>query len=230
MNIALITASGVGSRMNLDKPKQFVLIDNKPLLVYTIEAFNNHKDIDAIFIVTNKEYINEVKSWINTYKLNKVKSIVEGGQTRQISVFNGLKEIKLHNYKDNDNVLIHDGARPLVDSTIITNNINGLKDHNAVVTCLPSSDTILLSADKDKLDGLLNRDEIFQEQTPASFKFKIIYEAHAKETNDNNSTDDCRLVLKNGTPIHIVKGSRFNFKITTIEDLKLLELLIKKED
>ena len=229
MNIALIVAGGTGNRMGLDIPKQFVLVNNKPILIYTIEAFLKHPQIDDIYLVIHQDYLDEVNGWIKTYNLNKVKAVIKGGETRQISVFNGLKEMKRNGVKDDDIILIHDAARPLVNSTIISNNISTCQKYGAAVTSLGATDTILLSTKEDKLNDILNRDEIYLEQTPATFKFDIIYQAH-QNVKDNQSTDDCGLVMNLGKDIHLVKGDRYNFKITTIEDLKLFELLKKKED
>ena len=145
MNIALIVAGGTGNRMGLDIPKQFVLVNNKPILIYTIEAFLKHPQIDDIYLVIHQDYLDEVNGWIKTYNLNKVKAVIKGGETRQISVFNGLKEMKKNGIKDDDIILIHDAARPLVNSTIISNNISTCQKYGAAVTSLGATDTILFS-------------------------------------------------------------------------------------
>lgn len=230
MNIALILAAGSGTRMgNTNKPKQFLSIYNKPLIVHTIEAFEMHDDIDMILIVTNDTYIDDVKIWCKQYDLTKVQYIVAGGSSRQESVYNGLKKLEKIGTKDNDIILIHDAARPLISQTIITDNIESCKKYHAVDTVIPSSDTIIRSIDKETICEIQKRSEQYQGQTPQSFTFKVINDAHeyAKSINNTETTDDCRLVLNMGKEVHLVNGSKLNFKITTFDDLMMLKALLK---
>lgn len=230
MNIALILAAGSGTRMgNTNKPKQFLSIYNKPLIVHTIEAFEMHDDIDMILIVTNDTYIDDVKIWCKQYDLTKVQYIVAGGSSRQESVYNGLKKLEKIGISDEDIILIHDAARPLISQTIITNNIEACKKYQAVDTVIPSSDTIIRSVDKETICEIQKRSEQYQGQTPQSFTFKVINDAHeyAKSINNTETTDDCRLVLNMGKDVHLVNGSKLNFKITTFDDLMMLKALLK---
>ena len=230
MNIALILAAGSGTRMgNTEKPKQFLLLYGKPLMIHTIEAFENHNDIDAIVVCTNKEYIDQVMVWCKQYDLFKVKAVVAGGDTRQQSVFNGLNEIKKIIKSDDDAVIIHDAARPLISYKIIDDNIEGCKKYGAVDTVIKASDTIVQSADSATITNIPNRNELYQGQTPQSFKFSLIYNAHLKAMNGEikNVTDDAKLVIESGHPVHLVNGSTQNFKITTFDDLMLLKALLK---
>lgn len=227
MNIALIVAAGSGTRMgNLDCPKQFLLVNNKPILYYTVNAFETNPNIDKILIVTNKAYIKQVKNWSDQYQLTKVNYVVEGGSTRQESVFNGLKALKNAGINENDVILIHDCARPLISQDIINNNIEACKKHDAVDTAIAASDTIMKSLNGDKIDSIPNRKELYQSQTPQTFKFGLIYKAHENAMN-NEATDDCMLVKMAGNDIYLVNGSKLNFKITTQEDLELFKSLIK---
>ena len=230
MNIALILAAGSGTRMgNTNKPKQFLSIYNKPLIVHTIEAFEMHDDIDMILIVTNDTYIDDVKIWCKQYDLTKVQYIVAGGSSRQESVYNGIKKLEKIGTKDDDIILIHDAARPLISQTIITDNIESCKKYHAVDTVIPSSDTIIRSIDKETICEIQKRSEQYQGQTPQSFTFKVINDAHeyAKSINNTETTDDCRLVLNMGKEVHLVNGSKLNFKITTFDDLMMLKALLK---
>lgn len=230
MNIALILAAGSGTRMgNTNKPKQFLSIYNKPLIVHTIEAFEMHDDIDMILIVTNDTYIDDVKIWCKQYDLTKVQYIVAGGSSRQESVYNGLKKLEKIGISDEDIILIHDAARPLISQTIITDNIEACKKYQAVDTVIPSSDTIIRSVDKETICEIQKRSEQYQGQTPQSFTFKVINDAHeyAKSINNTETTDDCRLVLNMGKDVHLVSGSKLNFKITTFDDLMMLKALLK---
>ena len=179
MNIAMILAAGSGTRMgNTDKPKQFLSIYNKPLIVHTIEAFEMHDQIDMVIVVTNETYIDQVKIWCKQYDLSKVKYVVKGGSSRQESVYNGIKQLKLLGIKDDDNLLIHDAARPLISQNIITDNIDACNKYGAVDTVIPSSDTIIRSINQETIHEIQKRSELFLGQTPQSFKFGIIEKAH----------------------------------------------------
>lgn len=230
MNIALILAAGSGSRMgNADKPKQFLPIYGKPLMIHTIEAFEVHDGVDAVVIVTNNEYIDQVKVWCKQYDLIKVKAVVAGGNSRQISVYNGLTAVKALSKGKDDIVLIHDAARPLISQTIISNNIEACKKYDAVDTVIKASDTIVRSLDEQTINDIPVRSELYQGQTPQTFKLSLILEAHEKAKNGElpNVTDDARLVLSLGKKVHLVEGSKQNFKITTFDDLMMLKALLK---
>ena len=229
MNFALILAAGSGSRMgNSDRPKQFLPIYGKPLMVHTIEAFEMHDEIDGVVIVTNESYIDQVKVWCKQYDLSKVKAVVAGGNSRQISVYNGLIALK-EIANDSDIVLIHDAARPLISSKIISSNIEACKKYDAVDTVIKATDTIIVSKDNETLYSIPNRSELYQGQTPQSFKLCLILEAHEKAKSNliPNVTDDCKLVLSLGKEVHLVEGSVQNFKITTFDDLMILKALLK---
>ena len=231
MNIALIVAAGSGSRMgNADKPKQFLPIYGKPLMIHTIEAFEVHDEIDAIVVVTNEAYIDQVKVWCKQYDLGKIKAVVAGGDSRQISVHNGLQAVKeLSKDPKNDIVLIHDAARPLISQRIITDNIRACEKYDAVDTVIKASDTIVRSVNEESISDIPARNELYQGQTPQSFKLSLILDAHeyVKTHAVNNVTDDCKLVLSLGKEVRLVEGSKQNFKITTFDDLMMLKALLK---
>lgn len=229
MNIAVILAGGVGVRMELgNEPKQFVLIDNMPVIVHTLKTFEEHPKIDVLVIVTLPEWIDYLNDVIDKYKISKVKFIVNGGSTRQESVYNAINILRTR-YEKNDIVLIHDSVRPLVSKEIITDNIEMTEKFGAVVTCIPSSDTILKSYEGKFVSEVPNRSTLYQAQTPQSFKLSLILQAHevAIKNNDSNFTDDTQLVLNINKPVHLVNGSKLNFKITLFEDLQLFEALVK---
>ena len=226
MNIALILASGSGTRMvGLDAPKQFCLVNDKPLFLYSVEAFEKNLSIDAIVIVTQANFVNKVQSICDENALFKVRLITDGGNTRQESVYKGLKAISDF-AQDDDIILIHDAARPLVSQAIIDNNIKGCEEFGAVQTAIKTNDTIV-KADDEKSE-VLDRSNLYQVQTPQTFKYSIIKKAHqkAKREGVKNASDDAQLV----GDVRIVNGESTNFKITTIQDLKLLKAMLKKED
>ena len=237
MNIALILAAGSGTRMgNADKPKQFLPIYGKPLMIHTIEAFEINDDVDKIVIVTNEQYIDQVKVWCKQYDLSKVKDVVAGGNSRQISVYNGLKAVEELVSSPDDIIVIHDAARPLISQKIINDNIAVCKQFGAVDTVIKASDTIIRSKDNEIISDIPNRNELYQGQTPQTFKFNIIKKKKKKALKEDipnvkedipNVTDDAKLVLSFGTDVRLVEGSAQNFKITTFDDLMMLKALLK---
>lgn len=229
MNIGLIVAAGKGTRIkSINIPKQFISINKKPLIVYTLETFQQHNLIDKIIIVTNSEYLNEMQDICDKYSLSKVCYIVQGGNTRKESVFNGLLKLKELGVNKDDIVLIHDGARALVSDDIITNNIEECIKNNACTTAIKLTDTAIKSLDKKTIETYLNRDEIFLIQTPQTFKFDLILKAHENELVDNNLiTDDTSLVLNLNHNVSLVEGSRMNFKVTTDDDLEFFKKIVK---
>ena len=230
MNIALIVAAGSGSRMETaDRPKQFILVKEKPLMLYSVKAFQMHENIDAIVIVTNASSTEQVKDWCKEYQLNKVRLVVPGGFTRQESVYLGLQAVKSISLDiDNDIVLIHDAARPLVDKNIISANISAATQYGAACTAIKAKDTIVRSANAQNIDDVANRQELYQCQTPQSFKLSLILSAHEKSKDISTATDDAQLVLALGRDVYLVDGSALNFKITTDADLLVLNALLKQ--
>ena len=220
MNTALIVMGGSGSRFDKDLPKQFYLVNDIPLFVYTVKAFNNHINIDNIVIVSHKDYIGYVESICNKYSLDKVSHIVIGGSTREESVYNGLLVIN-----DNDKVLIHDACRPLVDERIIKDNIDLLDESDAVVTAIRPNDTISYGVG-DEVESCLDRTNFYLHQTPQSFKANIIKECYKNKKPSVHFTDDVSLARFLGYKIKVVKGSINNIKITTKEDLLFLNKLV----
>lgn len=227
MNIAIVLAAGKSERLNdINVPKQLYLLNNVPLFMYSVLTFNNLEDIDEVYVVTNEECYERINQYLNLYHLEKVRGIILGGATRQESVYNALKKLEDNGVKDDDIILIHDAARPLMDKFIIIDNIAGVKMYDAVTTAIKVKDTIIKG--DETLDGFVDRNELYQAQTPQSFRFRIIKDAHdnALKKNLMNMTDDSALVKENGQPVHIVKGTTANFKVTTIDDLKLLEMIV----
>ena len=226
-NIALITAAGKGTRLvGAGIPKQFLRVRGKPILIYSVETFNNNELIDEIYIITSKEHIEEVERLCRQYNINKLKGVVEGGQTRQESVFNGLQAMKTNNVGDNDIVLIHDGARPLVNNVIINSNIKACLEYQAVETVIPLTDTIVKSSNGQIFDEIADRNELYQVQTPQTFNFKLIFDAHKRFESLKLATDDAQLVHNMGKPVHLVEGNKKNLKVTTVEDLNILTSLL----
>lgn len=228
MNIGVILAGGTGSRMGSDIPKQFIDIYGKPLVIHTLEAFDINPQIDYIAVICKDDFKEDLKIWIRKYGLTKVKWIINGGETRQESVFNGINSL-LDSCSEEDILVIHDSARPLISQRIIDENIEFAKIHGAVDTVIPTTDTIIKSVDGEYINEVPVRKELYLGQTPQSFKFQLIQKAHREAIKENilNATDDCQLVLRLGEKVSLVKGDKLNFKVTTFEDLLMLKSIIK---
>ncbi|MEJ5261460.1 MAG: 2-C-methyl-D-erythritol 4-phosphate cytidylyltransferase [Ignavibacterium sp.] len=230
--IAIIPAGGKGLRAgNADKkgiatPKQYLRINNKELIAYTLETFQNNKLIKEIIIAAEPYYFDLLIRIINEYKFKKVKLIVEGGETRQHSVYNALLSADA---KENDLIVVHDAARALLPEEVLTNSIKFAKEKGNALVCIKAKDT-LIKANK-YVEEYLNRDEVYYVQTPQIFKYKDLLKAMNKAFKENFiGTDESMLVQRIGKKINIVEGSVFNFKITTPEDIKLFERLVKISD
>ena len=219
-NIALILASGTGSRCNLGIPKQFVKINNKTILEYTINAFETHELIDEIYLVTSKEFLEKVKELTKDYI--KVQAVIQGGETRKDSSYNGISAIKEIEAK----VLIHDGVRPLISKDIITNCIKELEEKSAICVAIDSTDTIYEINENNTIKAIPQRKFLKRAQTPQCFKLSLIKKAHELANNDPNClvTDDCGLVqYYNLTDIYLTQGDENNIKITYKEDLDFVK-------
>ena len=177
MNIAMIFAGGSGVRMGAGIPKQFLEINGKPILVYTVQTFQYHNMIDKIYISTLKDYIPYVEELVQEYRLDKVAAVIAGGDTAQDSIYNCLKKGESENPGDSI-VLLHDGVRPLITYEVITGNIESVKAHNTAITCTPCYETILISRDTKHVDSVPYRKETFAAQAPQSFYLSDIISAH----------------------------------------------------
>jgi 2-C-methyl-D-erythritol 4-phosphate cytidylyltransferase len=232
MNIALITAGGSGTRMHQDIPKQFLHVQNKPILIYTLEAFQAHPSIDTIIVVSLEGWIDIVWAYAKQYNITKLKWIVSGGKTGPDSIQNGLEELKKY-CKDSDIVMIHDGNRSMVTQEIISENLVKQKEYGSAVTGIPCVEVVFKSEDGISSVVNIHRDEIIRSQTPHTYTFgKLLwaYEERIKR-QIKNTVASCDLMCMLGERIYFSKGSERNIKITTVEDIDIFTALInsKKE-
>ena len=214
-NYALILAGGTGSRMNSDIPKQLIQINGKTILEHSINAFENHPLIDKIFIVASNDTIQFIQT-----DFDKFGGIVLGGETRAKSSYCGLLEISKIASED-DIVLIHDAARPLVTSQIISDNINITSQSGACTTAILATDTIYISNTDGTIREIPNRSQAMQAQTPQSFKLGVILKAHKQNIVD--VTDDAQILFKQNVPVSISIGDVKNIKLTTVQDLEFIK-------
>ena len=231
--VALILAGGSGSRMHQDIPKQFLTINERPVIIYTLEAFQKHPEIDAIACVCLDGWENVLKAYAKQYGITKLKHVVTGGDNRQSSSRIGLYELE-KNYNFDDIVLIHDGNRPLVSAEIISNCIVTTRKYGCACAVIPCPDVMM-----ETEDGLIShsqypRDKIKVGQTPRGFILGKICDVHrrALEKGITDSIGSHTLMLELGEPIYLYPGSEKNFKITVVEDIEILKALLvaKKSD
>lgn len=220
MNVAIILAAGNGTRLSNNIKKQFIKIHDKQLFLFSFDSFCS-SNIDKILIVSSKEDINYVRSLVSSNE--KFLDVIAGGETRQQSVKNALDYLK-GILADDDVILIHDAARPLIKFPLINEVINKTIEYDCCSLILPIKDTII-SLSNNNYESTLERDKLASVQTPQGFKFKIIYEAHQKAIH-SSATDDAQLVKNLGLNIHLIKGDEQNFKITTNEDLNYFEYIL----
>lgn len=237
MNIAIIFAGGIGQRLNNGEnptPKQFLKINDKPIIIRTLELFQTHKDIDKIYISIHPDYYEYMQELVKYYYITKTAGIVNGGKTGQESIYNALKLAQKENPQDSI-VLIHDGVRPNITEEVITKNIECTKKNGNAITCTSCFETILISENGINPEHVPYRKDTYAAQAPQTFHLGEVIEAHeiTRKTNPNYTdiVDTCTLYKTLNKKTFMVKGNRGNIKITTIEDLYILRALIRyKED
>lgn len=228
---AIVLSAGTGSRMKSDIPKQYMDLNGRPVIYYSLKAFED-SDVDSIVLVTGRDDIEYCrKEIVEKYGFTKVKVIVAGGAERYDSVFEGLKAIN-----DCDYVMIHDGARPMLDSNIIERAWRGAVEYKACVVGMPVKDTIRIVGTDGTAISTPDRKSLWQIQTPQAFDYRLIYEAYSKVLADvkagkqkANITDDAMIVeCASNVKVHMTEGDYHNIKITTPEDIQVAEIFLKK--
>lgn len=230
MNIAIIFAGGSGKRMGAGMPKQFLEINGKPIIIHTLDNFQNSPLIDKIYISCKKEYIRKLQNMLEYYRITKAAGVVEGGETGQDSIYNGLVCALKDNPEDSI-VLIHDGVRPLISEEVIEENIESVEKYGTAVTCTPFFETPVISVSGEIVEDMPVRNYMFTAQAPQSFRLGELVKAHeeVRKTNPGyeNIADSCYLYRSLGKEVHIVEGNRGNIKVTTPEDFYLLRALLQ---
>lgn len=234
MNIALIFAGGTGQRMNTkSKPKQFLELHGKPIIIYTIELFDNHPEIDGIIVVCLKTWIPFLEKQLKKFEIRKVIQIVPGGNTGQESIYNGLEAIeKIAQCPDESIVLIHDAVRPLITEDTITENIKSVREYGSCITCSPAFETILIERAMDNhepFNEIPQRSNCYIARAPQSFYLKDILHVHRKaiENNLNNFVDSCSLFNFYGHLTHRINGPNENIKITSPADFYIFRAMVE---
>ncbi len=221
---AIVVAAGKGTRMNMNINKQYIELQGIPVLVRTLKVFQDSPDIDEIVMVVNEKEISYCQeNIVASYEFDKVKRIVAGGAERQNSVYNGLKSIN----PQCDIVLIHDGARPFVSGKCLKDSIDGAREFGASCAAVPVKDTIKRADNKEFVLETIERSSLWSIQTPQTFRYDVIMDAHRKALEEGYlGTDDAVLVERAGVRTKLVMGSYNNIKITTKEDLAIAEAIL----
>ncbi|WP_449277062.1 IspD/TarI family cytidylyltransferase [Leucobacter sp. GX24907] len=218
-NIAVVFAGGVGSRMKSStRPKQFLEIHGRPVIVHTLEVFQEHPEIDAIAVSILPEYRSYFERLLSRYELDKVRWIVDGGATGQESRHKALSAVAADEGQDAV-VLIHDGVRPLIDADLVSRNIHAVQQHGSAITCTKMTETVVVE-DGEGIGQVIPRDPLWTAQAPQSFKLADILGVYDQAVADgeNDSIDSCTLMRNYGHQLHRVEGPRTNIKITTASD------------
>lgn len=226
MITALIFAGGTGQRINSRaKPKQFLEMHGKPIIIYTLEHFEEHPDIDNIVVVCLEGWINELKGQLLRYEISKVSTIVPGGDTGHESIYNGLAAMAPDS-RDDDIVLIHDGVRPLISQELISRNIEAVKRFGTAITAEPAVESVISSEDGGTIDGVLKRSSMYAAKAPQSFAFGLIWGAYERARREGLLTvDSAHLLSIYGQKMHMVRSTTNNIKITAPSDYYVFRAL-----
>ncbi len=234
MNIAVIFAGGVGSRMHSkDKPKQFLELHDKPIIIHTLEHFEKHSMIDAIVVVCIESWIPYLNELLYKYRIEKVKTVVPGGETGQLSIYNGLKAAKGLSGDEKSIVLIHDGVRPLINEKLITDNIQSVIETGSSITTGNVTETILVVNEEDSsINYVPSRKDSRVAKAPQSFWLEDILSAHERSMSDGetNCIDSCTMMQKYGYKLHLIDGPSENIKITTPTDFYIMRAILDAKE
>lgn len=228
MNIAIIFAGGTGQRMNTKtKPKQFLELHGKPIIIYTLEHFSEHNLIDGIIVVCVEAWINYCQNLIEKFNIRKVKAVIPGGETGMLSRYEGVKKAA-ELYPEDTICLIHDGVRPMIDSDIITRNIESVEKYGSAITVAPAIETIAVKGSDNKVGQIIDRNRCQMAKAPQSFRLIDLLKAHQKaiDSGMNDCIDTAYLMQLQGCDVYAVDGSAENIKITTPTDFYTFRALM----
>lgn len=233
MNIAVIFAGGVGMRMrSKTKPKQFLEMHGKPIIIHTIEIFEQHSDIDAIVVVCIAEWISYLEELLSKFNIKKVKKIVAGGASGQESIYNGLCAAESIATDEKSIVLIHDGVRPLINEKVIYDNINSVKMHNSAITTVKVKETIMVVDENSMIKHIPERKNSRLARAPQSFWLEDIISAHRKAIDDGKTEfiDSCSMMQYYGKKLFLVDGPEENIKVTTPDDFYIMRAMLDAKE
>lgn len=233
MATALIIAGGVGKRMGMDIPKQFILVNEKPVIIYTLESFQKHPKVDRILVVCKEGWIDTMWAYIKEYNISKVKWVIAGGSKGQESINNGVQFLK--DYCDDDEtVIIHDGIRPLVDELVLSDVIVKCEQYGNAVTSLPYNEQIFVKKTEDTTQQYIDRTILRRVGTPQAYKYGRLLWGYNKAIADNVGMTDSSytntMMVDLGETLHFAAGSDKNIKLTNTDDLALFKAYLKMKE
>lgn len=232
MNIALIIAGGSGQRLGQDIPKQFINVYDKPVVIYTLEGFQNHPQIDAIELVCIDGWHDVVKAYARQFNIDKLKWIISGGSTAQESIRNGVYNLD-GKCSSEDIIIIHDGIRPLVDDSVLSDVIIKCRQYGNAVTSLPYNEQIFVADDDKSTTSYIPRETLRRVATPQAYQYgkliKAYHEAYERKIGIYGSSYTNTMMVELGEKLYFAAGSDKNIKITTKDDLELFKAYLKME-
>ena len=231
MNIALLIAGGSGNRMGQDIPKQFINVYDKPVIIYTLEAFQNHREIDSIYVVCLEGWHDILWAYAKQFGITKLKEITVGGASAQESIRNGVMTLK--DISDDDIVVIHDGVRPLVDDEVLSDVIDTCKKHGNAVTAMPYNEQIFVKKDSSTTCQYIPRDTLMRVSTPQAYKYGKLISSYKRAFKENigigPSSYTNTMMVDLGETLHFSAGSDRNIKLTTKDNLEIFKAYLKLE-
>lgn len=234
-NIAIIIAGGSGSRMGQNIPKQFINVYDKPVLIYTLESFQRHPMIDAIEVVCIEGWEQVLQAYANQFNISKLQWITKGGDSAQESIRNGVYNLE-GKVADDDIIIIHDGIRPMIDDSVLTDVIEKAEKYGNAVTSMPYNEQIFV-VDKDDettTTQFIPRETLRRVSTPQAYRYQLLntkyHEAYAKNIGIHGSHYANTMMVELGVRLHFAKGSDKNIKLTTKDDLELFKGYMTKEE
>lgn len=235
MNIAVIFAGGVGSRMNSKTlPKQFLEMHGKPIIIHTLERFENHPEIDAIVVACLSDWIDHLDKMVKKFNITKVRKIVPGGENGQMSIYNGLCAAEEVADGQESVVLIHDGVRPLITTKLITDNIRGVREYGSAITCVKVKETVLMVEEENErhIRKIPDRSQSRLARAPQSFWLSDIlkYQRLAISEGKKDFIDSCSLMKFYGNELYLVDGPEENIKITTPDDFYIMRAILDAKE
>ena len=233
MRTAIIIAGGSGKRMHQDIPKQFLSVNGNPILIYTLEAFQNHPLIDQVLLVVKNGWEDMVWRYIDQYALTKVKWVIVGGKIGQESINNGVQFLK-GKISESDTVVIHDGIRPIVDDYVLSDVILTAEEKGSAVSALPYNEQIFLKDDEESTLNYIDRNTIMRVMTPQAYRFELLVEGYDKAISENVGMTDSSytntMMVELGDRLYFALGSEKNIKITRPDDLLIFKALLELGD
>ena len=232
-NIAIIFAGGSGARMGSGLPKQFLEVNGKPIIIHTLDVFEEHPEIDEIYVACKEDYIPRLQKLVKKHMISKVMNIVPGGATGQDSIYNALSAAKVNN-EDDSVVLIHDGVRPCITKELIDDDLESVRKYGTAITCNAMYETPVISQDGLTVDEVPPRAPFYTAQAPQCFYLGDVMAAHAVMRKENPGyvgvVDTCTMMKMLGKDVKIVVGPRGNIKVTPPEDLYTFRAMIQYKE